>query len=181
MSGENSRTAQEEPKGLPTSAQDVVYLLKKCKLRISFAESCTGGMVSAAITEVDGASEVLDMSIVTYANWAKTAYTDVTEEVLTVHGAVSGQTALMMAAGIRKRSGADIGVGITGIAGPGGGSPEKPVGTVYIAVDPGGALEVTPMVRHFAFSGERNEVRIQTLQQTLTLLSNSIESIIKGV
>ena len=154
-------------------ADDAVRLLKEKGLKVSFAESCTGGMLSAAVTSVDGASEVLDMSIVTYANWAKIKYTDVTEEVLEdiTKGAVSEQTASMMAAGIRKTSGADVGVGVTGIAGPGGGSPRKPVGTIYIAID----LENSHTVRHFSFTGNRNEVRTQTTEQALLMLVNCIK------
>jgi PncC family amidohydrolase len=153
-------------------AQDVVQLLKEHGLRVSFAESCTGGMVSQAITAVAGASEVLDMSVVTYANWAKIECTDVTEEALAAHGAVSEQTAALMASGIRRHCKSDIGVGITGIAGPGGGiparrnSPGKPVGTIYIAID----RENFRTVEHFAFTGERQSIRAQTCEQALLML-----------
>ena len=86
-----------------THAINIVQALKSRGLRVSFAESCTGGMASAAITAVEGASEVLDLSLTVYADWAKVEYTDVTEEILAVHGAVSAQTAQLMASGIRKR------------------------------------------------------------------------------
>ena len=145
-------------------SQEIVRLLKEKNMKISFAESCTGGMVSAAITSVEGASGILDLSITTYANQAKIQYTDVTEEVLAAHGAVSEQTAALMASGIRKRSASDIGVGITGIAGPGGGSREKPVGTVYIAINYG---ENETLIKHFAFIGDRQSVRSQTTEQAL--------------
>ncbi|MCL1903677.1 MAG: CinA family protein [Oscillospiraceae bacterium] len=153
-------------------AQDVVDLLKERKLKISFAESCTGGMAAAAITEINGASGIIDMSVVTYANWAKIEYTDVTDEVLTAYGAVSEQTASLMAAGIRKRAGADIGVGITGIAGPSGGTLEKPVGTVYIAIDLSGKVF---KVERFAFSGKRDEVRLKAVQNALIMLLKLLE------
>jgi len=151
-------------------AQNVVRELKEQGLRVAFAESCTGGMASAAITAVEGVSDVLDISITAYANWANIEYTDVTEEVLAAHGAVSQQTASLMAQGIRKRADIGnanvIGVGITGIAGPGGGTSAKPVGTVYIAVD-----SVTRhTVKRFAFAQDRESVRTQTTHQSLIML-----------
>ena len=161
-------------------AEKVVALLKAGSLSVAFAESCTGGMVSAAVTGVPGSSEVLDLSIVTYANAAKTAYTDVTENILSEHGAVSKETAALMASGIRKRAGEVsgknkeniVGVGITGIAGPTGAvpakgnSPEKPVGTVYIAVD----SDKTHVIKHFTFTGDRQSVREETTRQALEIL-----------
>lgn len=150
-------------------AQDVVQLLRQHNLRVSFAESCTGGMVSAAITSVSGASEVLDLSITTYANPAKIQYTDVTDEVLSVYGAVSSQTALLMAQGIKARADADIGVGITGIAGPDGGTVEKPVGTVYVAVNSN--------VKHFLFTGNRKEIREQTTIHALMMCRDAVHDI----
>jgi nicotinamide-nucleotide amidase len=161
------------------SAQDVVQLLREKNLRISFAESCTGGMASSAITSVEGASEVLDMSMTTYANRAKVEYTDVTDEILDTYGAVSSQTAMLMASGIRKRSKADIGVGITGIAGPGGGSPEKPVGTVYIAVDFG---RDNIKVKHFVFAGKTPEnnravIREKTVIQALSMVKDELGNV----
>ena len=98
------------------------------------AESCTGGLLAKRITDVSGASSVLDISFVTYANEAKEKYLGVKGETLAAHGAVSPEVSVEMAEGVRKVSGADIGVGITGIAGPTGGTPEKPVGLIYISV-----------------------------------------------
>ncbi|MCL2037178.1 MAG: CinA family protein [Oscillospiraceae bacterium] len=148
------------------AAQDVVEILRERGLKIAFAESCTGGMVSAAITGIPGSSAVLDLSIVTYSNSAKVKYTQVTEEVLREHGAVSSQTAELMAQGIRSTAGSDIGVGITGIAGPDGGSIEKPVGTVYIAVFSGEKNDV----KHFEFAGDRQAVREATCRHALTMI-----------
>jgi len=128
-------------------------------------------MVSAAITSAAGSSAVLDISVITYSNWAKIEYTDVTEEVLSLHGAVSKETAVLMASGIRKRSGADIGIGITGIAGPNGGSPEKPVGTVYVAID----SDFDSQVRHFTFKGDRQTIREETTKQVLIMLQEKLE------
>jgi PncC family amidohydrolase len=148
------------------SAQSVVDTLRKRGQRIAFAESCTGGLAAAAITDIPGSSAVLDMSVVTYADSAKIAYTDVTREVLDAHGAVSSETAKLMAAGIRARAGADIGVGITGIAGPDGGSEAKPVGTVWIAVDYGDVCDT----QRFNFAGNRRQIREQTVSRVLAML-----------
>ncbi len=112
----------------------LVKRLRETSKHIAAAESCTGGYVAKRITNVSGSSEVLDGSIVTYANRIKEQFVNVSRETLTNYGAVSSQTALEMARGVRKLFGADIGISTTGIAGPGGGTPEKPVGTVFTAV-----------------------------------------------
>lgn len=112
----------------------VVELLRRKGLSISTAESCTGGMLSQMITSVSGASEIFEMGIVSYSNRVKTMLLDVSQDVLEKHGAVSQQTAQLMATGVLKKSGSDIGVAITGIAGPTGGSAEKPVGTIFVCV-----------------------------------------------
>lgn len=104
---------------------------------LATAESCTGGLLSKRITDVSGSSGVFHMGVVTYANEAKEALLGVPREVLEQHGAVSEQTARAMAEGIVKRGGSDLGVGITGIAGPEGGTAEKPVGLIYIALSDG--------------------------------------------
>jgi len=109
-------------------------LLKENKLTLSIAESCTGGLVTAKLTEIPGISEVLDRTIVTYSNRSKVEELGVKQETLDRFGAVSEQTAREMAEGIRRVSSTDIGMSITGIAGPGGGTPEKPVGTVYVGI-----------------------------------------------
>ena len=112
----------------------LVETLTAKKLRIATAESCTGGMISAAITSVSGASGVFDCGVCTYANFIKNKLVGVREETLATYGAVSEKTAAEMARGVRLLSGADIGVSTTGIAGPLGGSPYKPVGLVYVGV-----------------------------------------------
>ncbi|MDR0197399.1 MAG: CinA family protein [Oscillospiraceae bacterium] len=149
------------------TARDVVRLLRERGLRVAFAESCTGGMISAAITSVPGSSAVLEACVVTYANWAKEKYAGVTNETLAAHGAVSAETALAMANGIRLETGSDIGGGVTGIAGPDGGSDEKPVGTVYIAVSLEGESQVLRLVMN---RGDRQSLRAETTRQTLVLL-----------
>lgn len=112
----------------------LVAELTKKKLRIATAESCTGGMISAAITSVSGASVVFDCGVCSYANFIKHKVLSVKEETLSTYGAVSERTAAEMARGVRLLSGADIGISTTGIAGPLGGTRYKPVGLVYVGV-----------------------------------------------
>lgn len=121
----------------------VVGLLRERGMTLATAESCTGGLLSKRLTDVSGSSEVFHMGVVTYANEAKEKLLGVPHEVLEAHGAVSPETARAMAEGIVKASGGSLGVGITGIAGPGGGTPEKPVGLIYIALSDGRDTWVT--------------------------------------
>ena len=116
---------------LPTLLVDA---LEAKKLRIATAESCTGGMISAAITSVSGASGVFDCGVCSYAHFIKSKIVGVTEETLATYGAVSDRTAAEMARGVRLLAGADIGISTTGIAGPLGGTAYKPVGLVYVGV-----------------------------------------------
>lgn len=122
-------------------AERVVNALIKHGLHISFAESCTGGLAAARIVDVPNASYVLDASFVTYANQAKVKFVNVAEESIAEHGVVSECVALSMAKGAAAAANAEIGVGISGIAGPSGGSPEKPVGTVCFGFYFGGKVE----------------------------------------
>lgn len=112
----------------------VGQLLSQAGKTLATAESCTGGLLASLITDVSGASRYFLEGVVTYSNQAKMRQLGVEKSVLQAHGAVSSEVAIQMARGIRERSGADFGVGITGIAGPEGGTPEKPIGTVHIAV-----------------------------------------------
>lgn len=112
----------------------LVDALKEKGLKIATAESCTGGLISKMITDVSGASSVFDCGVCSYANNIKAKVLGVSAEDLAEKGAVSAEVAMQMAKGVMKLSGADIGISTTGIAGPTGGSPEKPVGTVYIGV-----------------------------------------------
>jgi nicotinamide-nucleotide amidase len=118
---------------LISRAEAVLSANRAAGRRIAMAESCTGGMVSAALTAVAGASDVFDRGFVTYSNEAKTEMLGVSEDVLVTFGAVSIATAWAMAQGALERSQADVAVSITGVAGPGGGSEQKPVGTVVFA------------------------------------------------
>jgi nicotinamide-nucleotide amidase len=110
-------------------------LLRARGLRVAIAESCTGGLVTSRLTDVPGSSDYLDRSVVVYSNAAKTQVLGVPEPLIAAHGAVSEPVAVAMAEGVRRMAGVDVGLAITGIAGPGGGTPAKPVGTVAIAVD----------------------------------------------
>ncbi len=130
-SGLSSHTADQD---VHTLEQAAVYFLKKKGLTLSLAESCTGGMCAARIVNVSGASDVFLGSVVSYANSAKEDLLGVKESTLAEHGAVSAQTVCEMADGARSRFGSDIAISVSGIAGPGGGSPQKPVGTVYFGV-----------------------------------------------
>ena len=112
------------------------HLLDRCRqagLKLTTAESCTGGLLSAALTDIAGSSDVFDRGFVTYSNDAKMDMLGVSETILTSHGAVSEETVRAMAVGALSESGADLAVAVTGIAGPGGGSDDKPVGLVHIA------------------------------------------------
>ena len=121
------------PKELVDKAREVVEANRAAGRRVAVAESCTGGLVSAAITEIPGASDVFEAGYVTYSNAAKIADLHVSQEVVETFGAVSVATAWAMARGALMASEADVAVSITGVAGPGGGSPSKPVGTVVFA------------------------------------------------
>lgn len=122
------------PEELVTLARRVIDENRAAGRRLSVAESCTGGLVSAALTEIPGSSDVFDAGFVTYSNEAKTALLGVASDVIDTFGAVSLATAWAMAHGAVAKSGSDVAVAITGIAGPGGGSDRKPVGTVVFAL-----------------------------------------------
>jgi len=137
-------------------ATEIVRILTKQKKTVSFAESCTGGLLASMLVAVPGSSEVFDGSLITYANQIKHDYLEVRASTLESEGAVSRKCAAQMAEGARRAMHADFGVGITGIAGPGGGSPEKPVGLVYVAVSERGE---SASVHKFNFHGSRSDIR----------------------
>ncbi len=145
------------------TAKKLVELLRKKNKTLATAESCTGGMIGAALTSVPGASEVYGFGFITYANEAKERLLGVRGETLAAHGAVSPETAAEMAAGALRVSGAGIAVAVTGIAGPGGGTPEKPVGLVYVGV----ASEKGVRTVKLNLSGDREQVRRQTVERAL--------------
>lgn len=133
----------------------VVEMLNEKGLTIAAAESCTGGLLSSQLIEVPGASSVYMNGFITYSNAAKEKWIDVDPELIKRHGAVSREVAIAMAKGVKKVSGTDIGVAITGIAGPGGGTKEKPVGTVHIAFAYGEQI----IEKEYRISGSRDKVR----------------------
>ncbi len=147
--------------------------LKYHQLLLTMAESCTGGGVSAAITDIPGSSAWFDRAFVTYSNAAKVEMLGVAEDTIQSHGAVSEMTAVEMVQGALKYSNANIGVSISGVAGPGGGSAEKPVGTVCFAwADDKGWLKVDTQ----CFSGDRAEVRQQAVTFALQVLYEKLKS-----
>lgn len=150
--------------------QVVVNSLKEKKKTISCAESCTGGMLSAKITDVSGASEVFNRGIVTYTNIAKMENLGVPKETLDKFGAVSKETAKFMAEGVRRVSKTDIGVSVTGIAGPTGGTKEKPVGLVYIAL----ANETETFVKELRLDGNRQKIRELTCKNVLDMVRREL-------
>ena len=151
--------------------QVVGDLLRGCGWRVATAESCTGGLVCSRLTDVPGSSDYVDRGFVCYSNQAKTEWLGVAEEMIREHGAVSEPVGVAMAAGARQRAGVDLGVGITGVAGPGGGSAEKPVGTVVVAV----AWEGGHTVERFRFPGGREQVKFQASQAALTMMRRVLE------
>ena len=148
----------------------IIHIAAKKGITIATAESCTGGMVAAALTNVAGASVVFEYGFITYANAAKTKLLGVPEALIKKHGAVSKQVAEAMAEGARKKANATIAISITGIAGPTGGSAAKPVGTVFIAV----AAPQKTSVKKYLFSGTRAQIRKQATEKALRLLAEEI-------
>ena len=159
------------PPELFDAARKVIEANRAAGLRVATAESCTGGLVAAALTEIAGSSDVVEGGFVTYSNEAKHALLKVSQDVLETFGAVSVAVAWSMARGALEKSGADTAVAITGIAGPAGGSEKKPVGTVVFARAARGAdpNHVVADVRHFGDLG-RGGVRLQAALCALELL-----------
>ena len=164
---------------LDNIAEDVVQLLNREKMKLSTAESCTGGLISSEITAVSGSSDVFGFGFVTYANEAKNKLIGVPAETLSAYGAVSEQTACAMAKGAKEVSGADIAVAVTGIAGPTGGTPDKPVGTVYIGL----ATKSGVFAKRYLFDGglfpeakdKREAIRYETAYTALTIVKEELE------
>ena len=141
-------------------------LLRTRGLKIAVAESCTGGLLASRLTDVPGSSDYVDRGVVCYSDRSKTELLGVPEELIGAHGAVSEPVASAMAAAIRARAGVNVGVGVTGIAGPGGGTPQKPVGTVAIAVQ----TDDDARVRTFQFLGGREMVKFQAAQAAMNMV-----------
>ena len=146
-------------------------LLREKHFTVAVAESCTGGLLTSRLTDVPGSSAYVDRGFVCYSNRSKVELVGVPEAVLTEHGAVSDAVAQAMAEGARARAGTNVGIGITGIAGPDGGTPAKPVGTVSIAV----VVDGETRVRTFQFVGGREQVKFQASQAALNMLRLLLE------
>jgi nicotinamide-nucleotide amidase len=153
--------------GEDTLEKAVGDLLKAKHWKLSLAESCTGGMISHRITNIPGNSDYFDRGIITYSNQAKMEMLKVPQETLITHGAVSSQTAEAMAIGIQKLSGTEVALSVTGIAGPGGGTPEKPVGLVYIGL---AKHDGTMETKEYRFSGDRELIKLRTSNEALDIL-----------
>ena len=141
-------------------------------LKLVTAESCTGGWIAKVLTDIAGSSDWFDSAIVSYSNEAKKHFLKVPDGILLDHGAVSENTVLAMQQGIFMETGADAGISVSGIAGPGGGSEEKPVGTVWIAVSLRDQMVHT---QKFLFEGDRNQVRLQAVEAALGSLLELVE------
>ncbi len=144
----------------------VFTLLRQRGQTVAFAESCTAGLVSATLAEIAGASEVLDGGVVSYSNEMKREFLGVSAEILERDGAVSPRCAVAMAEGLSHRTHSDFTLSVTGLAGPGGAEPGKPVGLVYIALHDARSS----VVRRFLFKGERNIIRRASVVSAFELL-----------
>ena len=158
------------------TAEEVLSLARRRGATLATAESCTGGLVAKTLTDVPGASDVFQGGVVAYANAAKTKLLGVKKKTLEAHGAVSWQTAKEMARGARRKFAASVAVSVTGVAGPGGGSKEKPVGTVYLAVAAGRTCTAV----RWQFAGTRDEIRRQSAATALALLADILRDLPQG-
>ena len=148
-------------------SQKVVKLLSKKRLKISFAESCTGGLLSSSITSISGSSKVFTLGLVTYSNKSKIKILKVPKKTIMKHGAVSYETCLSMVKNLYKISRTNISLSITGVAGPNGGTKQKPVGLVFIGVKKGNKT----LVKKFLFKNRtRNSIQRSTVYRVLNLI-----------
>jgi len=143
--------------------REVAKLLVSLNLTIAVAESCTGGVISHRLTNISGSSDYFEMGVVSYSNRSKTAILNVPEDTIEAQGAVSEACVRAMAAGVKRLAGTDLGLAVSGIAGPTGGTPEKPVGTVHMAL--AGLEEVDSW--KYSFKGNRQEIKAQTSEEAL--------------
>lgn len=158
----------------PQQLQNSAYFLDCCRsagLRLSLAESCTGGLIAGLLTEIPGSSAILDCGLVTYSNPAKQSFLGVPAALLQVHGAVSDKVAIAMVEGLLAHTDSDIGLAVTGIAGPGGGSNAKPVGLVHFAVMRRNGL---PLTEYRIFPGDRTAIRSAAVDTGLELLTRLV-------
>jgi PncC family amidohydrolase len=154
-----------------SNVEKLVELLYERELTITTAESCTGGMISSTLVDTAGVSNVLNEAYVTYSNEAKHRLLDVSEKSLEKYGAVSEQVAEEMVVGAAKKASANCAISVTGIAGPDGGTPDKPVGTVYAGFYYDGEVEVV----RYNFTGDRQSIRKQTVGAVIDKMIKIIE------
>jgi len=157
---------------LKYKAEKIIEDYRRAGLRLATAESCTAGLIAACLTEVPGSSDVVERGFVTYSNEAKTELLGVPAALIAKHGAVSAEVAKAMAKGALDHSPADVAVAVTGIAGPGGGSAEKPVGLVHLTIARRGAK---PKTERHIFEGDRAKVRLGAVEAALALLAAQVE------
>jgi PncC family amidohydrolase len=153
-----------------TDEERIGRLLVERGWQLGLAESCTGGLVGHLITNIPGSSDYFSGGVIAYSNAAKQSMLGVSSQTLAKRGAVSRECALEMARGARSALGAQVGLAVTGIAGPGGGSPEKPVGTVWISLSTPGRETAW----HFLFNGDRASIKEQTAEKALQLLIDQL-------
>lgn len=154
-------------------AEEIGTALRSKKMTLAVAESCTGGKLGDMITEVPGSSDYFLGGVISYSNEAKANLLGVDRGTLKAKGAVSEEVAMQMAAGVRRALGADIGIGVTGVAGPGGGTATKPVGLVYIAVSSSEAS----ICRRSIFKGSRSSIKEQSVVKALEMLKDLLGKI----
>ena len=164
-------------RGEETLAGNVARRLTEKGLTLAVAESCTGGLITDRLTDIPGSSAFLERGVVAYSNATKTALLGVPETVIGEHGAVSAETVRLMAEGIRKSAGTDLGLAVTGIAGPSGGTEAKPVGTVFIALADG----KTSVCRPYTFRWDRRRNKIMASQVALMMLWRHLSEGLRGV
>ena len=153
-------------------SQKTVKLLTNKKLKVSFAESCTGGLLSSAITSISGSSKIFALGLITYSNQAKINTLKVPKKIIIKHGAVSYETCLYMVKNLHKITKTNISVSITGVAGPKGGSKQKPVGLVYIGIKKGNKT----LVKKYLFKNkQRTSVQRATVNKALNLILTIVE------
>ena len=153
-------------------SKKIIHYLKKKKIRISFAESCTGGLLSSAITAVDGSSKVFDLGLVAYSNQSKINILKIPKSIIRKYGTVSEQVCLAMTKNLSKISKTDISVSITGIAGPKGGTKEKPVGLVYVGIKKGNKIKI----KKYLFKNKGREyIQKATVKKSLRLILNTLK------
>jgi nicotinamide-nucleotide amidase len=159
------------PDSTLTDAESLLAACRAKKVMLATAESCTGGLIAAALTAIAGSSDVVDRGFVTYSNEAKNEAIGVPMELIASHGAVSQPVAAAMAEGALARSQAAIAIAVTGVAGPGGGSAEKPVGLVWFGLARTGSTAVTD---HRIFPGDRTDIRAATVAHALKMIRDAL-------